>query len=476
MSFAQFLSILRARWKLAVGVFAGVLLLALIASLVMPKKYSATASVVVDVKPDPLSGMLMSGAMTPGIIATQIDVLQSDRVAYRVVRNLKLNENPQLREQWMEATEGKGSIEQWLSQVFRKNLDIRPSRESNVINVSYEAPDPRFAATLANAFVQAYLDTAIELRVEPARQYSSFFDVRAKEAREVLEKAQSRLSEFQRQKGIVANDERLDVENARLNELSTQLVALQAVASESGSRNAAARGSADRLPEVLQNPVVANLKADMARTEARLQELQARLGDSHPQVQEAKANIAELRRRIEAETVKVTGSVGVNASINQQRVAELRAALEAQRSKVLQMKDVRDEGSVLLREVENAQRSYDLIMQRLNQMTLESQATQSNVSVLTPADTPTAHTSPNVVRNMMLGVFAGTLLGVAVAIVRELMDRRVRSVEDVVQAVGLPIIGIVPGSSAKRLMGRMTGANLLQQRLAAQVPAGKQGV
>lgn len=475
MSFSQFLSILRARWKFSLGVLLGVILLALVVSLSLSKKYTATASIVVDIKPDPVSGMLLSSALTPSIIATQIDVIQSDRVAYRVVRNLKLNESPQIREQWMEATDGQGSIEQWLSAVFRKSLDIRPSRESNVINVSYQAPDPKFAATLANAFVAAYLETNIELRVEPARQYTGFFDVRAKEARDSLEKAQSKLSEFQREKGIVANDERLDVESARLNELSSQLVGLQAVASESGSRNAAARGSADRLQEVLQNPVVAGLKADQARTEARLQELQARLGDNHPQVQESKANIAELKRRIESETSKVTGSVSVNASINQQRLAELRGSLEAQRNKVLQMKAVRDEGSVLLRDVENAQRSYDLIMQRFNQMSLESQATQSNVSVLTPADAPTQPTSPNLVLNMALGVFVGTLLAVAVVIVMELLDRRVRGVEDLVQSVGLPIIGVVPGPTAKRLFGRMTKANLLQQRLVAQLPASNRG-
>lgn len=349
--------------------------------------------------------------------------------------------------------------------MFQKALDVKPSRESNVIMVTYKAADPKFAAALANAFVQAYLETNVEMRVEPAKLYSSFFDQRAKEARDALERAQSKLSEFQREKGIVATDERLDIENARLNELSTQYVGLQSLASDSGSRQTAARGSgADRMQEVLNNPLIGGLKADQARLEARLQELTARLGDKNPQVIETRANLAELKTRIESETAKVTSSLGIANNINQQRAGEIKAQLEAQRAKVLQMKAVRDDGSVLARDVENAQRTYDQIMQRLNQTTLESLATQSNVSMLSQAVPPVEPTSPKLVLNMAVAVFVGTLLGVAI-IGMEMLDRRVRSVDDIVQAVALPIIGVLPSPNARRLFGRGAKVNLMQQRL-----------
>ena len=85
------------------------------------------------------------------------------------------------------------------------------------------------AAALANAFVQAYTDTTLELRVDPARQYSGFFDSRAKAYRDNFEKAQDRLAQFQKEKGLLVTDERLDIETARLAELSSQLVGLQAL-------------------------------------------------------------------------------------------------------------------------------------------------------------------------------------------------------------------------------------------------------
>jgi succinoglycan biosynthesis transport protein ExoP len=80
-------------------------------------------------------------------MATQVDIIRSDRVALRVVRNLKLAENPQVREQWQDETEGgEGSVEQWLIRVFQQKLDVVPTREAASSSISYKAGDPRFAA------------------------------------------------------------------------------------------------------------------------------------------------------------------------------------------------------------------------------------------------------------------------------------------------------------------------------------------
>ena len=112
------------------------------------------------------------------------------------------------------------------------------------------------------------MGTTLDLRVEPAKQYSNFFDDRAKQARDDLEAAQAKLSAYQQQKGLMATDERLDVENSRLQELTTQMVALQAIANESSSRQGQMGGNANQMSEVLNNGLIASLKGDLARQEA----------------------------------------------------------------------------------------------------------------------------------------------------------------------------------------------------------------
>ena len=471
MTFSQFISILQARKWAGFVVFALVVAIAVALSLLLPKKYAGTSSVVIDAKPDPVSAINYPGMATSSFMATQVDILRSDRVTLKVIRDLKLGENAQIRQQWLIDSEGKGTIEQWLIDLLQKALEVQPSRESNVIQITYRAPDPNFAAAMANAFAQAYIATTLQLRVDPAKQFTSFFDTQTKDAREALERAQSKVSAFQRANGIIATDERLDIENSRLSELSSQLVLLQAMSADANSRLVQAQGaSSDRIQEVLNSPLVAGLRADLSRSEARLQELQARLGDNHPQVVELKANIAELQRRVQVETSRVTGGVGVTNTITTARVGQLKRDLDEQRAKVLRMKAVRDEGQVLVREVENAQRTFESLVARFNQTSLESQSTQSFASVLSSALPPVEPSSPKILLNTAVAVFLGLLLAIGTALIRELNDRRVRAPEDVVASLGLPVLGLLPKPSSKRFMGGRQALQLKQRVIGLPAP------
>lgn len=451
MSFLQFWAILRARRWVALGTFGAVLVLAIVANLLVSKTYRAETTIVIDTKPDPVAIMAMPSMSSATFVATQVDIMSSDRVALRVIRELKLTEAPGIREQWQQGGDQVGTIEQFLVDILQKGLEIKPSRESNVVSLSYISPNPAFSAAIANAFAQSYIQTTLELRADPAQNLKRFFDTQVQGARDTLEKAHERFSAFQREKGIIATDERLDIESSRLSELSSQLTQMQAISAESGSRQTEAQGShGDRLQEVLNNPLVAGLKADLARNETRLQELSQRLGDSHPQVMESKASIAELRLKIDAETRRITGGVQTSNAINKSREGQIRASLEAQRAKLLELKAVRDEGVVLQREVENSQRIYDSLVARMSQTGLEAQNTQSYAAVLTSAVPPTLASSPRVLRNMLLALVLGIWLAAVIVFVLELADRRVRRPVDVVTALGLPMIGVLPSANAKR--------------------------
>jgi chain length determinant protein tyrosine kinase EpsG len=410
---------------------------------------------LVDVKsPDPIAGIIFPGMSSPSYMATQVDVIQSDRVSQQVVRATRMNESVAMREQWREATKGAGNFEVWLADLMRKSLDVKPSRDSNVITINYKSADPKFASAMANAYAQAYIDVSLELRVEPAKQYGRFFDERSKQLREKVEQARAKLTALQRQKGIVGSDERLDVENARLNELSSQLVALQAVSAETAGRQVQARTSPDQLQDVIANPLISNLKIELTRQESRLKELGERLGEFHPAIVELKANIGETQARIAAETRRVTGGVSVSNSINEARLAQLRASLDTQRVRVMRLKESRDELAVLAADVESAQRAYDGVNQRSNQTELESRTTLTNLSVLNPASEPTQPASPRTTLNMLLALFVGTLLAVGVAMLMELFDRRVRSASEVVQALEIPLLGVLARKPSGKLFGR----------------------
>lgn len=457
MTFSQFFTIIRARWIAGLLVLSIVVAGVVAVSLTLSKQYTATASVLVDVKSPDLGGnAAAAGGIIPlGYMATQLDVVRSERVALRALRSpgLRLNESSELRAQWHASTDGQGDFESWLAALLQKKLDILPARESNVITLAYTASDPKFSAAVANAFMQAYIDTTLDLKVEPAKQYNTFFDDRAKQTREALEQAQAKLSAYQQAKGIIATDERLDVENARLNELTTQMVVLQGLAAESKGRQSEASGNAERMQEVLNDPVVSTLTADLSRQQARLNELSERLGDKHPQVIELRASIDELRKRVQAQSVRVSGSLNVNNNVNQARLAQLSGEIQQQRAKLLRLKDQRDEAAVLLSDVQNAQRTYDAVLARVNQTNMESQNTQTNVSVLKHATAPAFPSSPRVLLNAAVAIVMGSLLGVGLMLARELLDRRMRSVEDVVDGLRQPLLVVLPRPNRQNARG-----------------------
>jgi chain length determinant protein EpsF len=445
---------LRARWLVALLTLLVTVLATVVISLIIPKEYTASAAVVVDVKsPDPVSGMVLQGMMAPGYMATQIDIINSERVAQRVVKLLRMEESAAIRTQWQEETQGQGQLIAWLAALLQKKLEVRPSRESNVINISYSGGNPEFAAAVANGFAQAYLDVNLDLKLAPARQYAAFFEEQTKQMRDKLEAAQKALSDYQQANGITTVDDRLDFETAKLNETSSQLTQIQALTTDSQSKRQNAK--ADTVAEVMQSPLVNGLKADIARLDARLQESNINLGKNHPQTQRTEAELATLKAQLETETRKITTSIDTTYQVGKQREGQLQAALAAQKTRVLTLNKQRDELNVLRRDVETAQRSFELISQRASQSNVESQNSQTNLALLNAAAAPTEPSRPRVLLNVLVSIFLGTLLGVGLALMLELANRRVRSADDLSEALDLPVLGTIAaaGSMVRRKAG-----------------------
>lgn len=464
MNLHQFLLILRARWRAAFLTFALIVLTTLVINLLMPERYTATASVIADVRaPDPIAGLVLGGIAAPTYMPTQVDVINSNRVAQKVVRMLGLDQSPAVRDEWIRDTDGEGNMLLWLTESLQARLDVKPSRDSNVIGISFDSPDPAFAAAGANAFAQAYVETSLEMKVEPARQSANWFEGQAKAARDALEKSQARISEYQQQKGLVSTDERIDVETAKLNDLSAQLTIVQALTADATGKQRVGAGSAS-LPEVLSNGVIVNLKTEIVAAETKLRELAEKLGANHPDYQRLGTLIAALNNQLAAETGRITRGFGAMRGVGQHKEAELRSAIEAQRRKLLELKNQRAELGVLLREGETAQRAYDAVSARFTQTSLESQATQTNVLLLTAASAPNRPSSPNLVLNLLIAVVAGTLLAVAAAFAREIGDRRVRTHEDLEATMGLPMLTrLDPQARRRSFPNLVSGMRSLKQ-------------
>jgi polysaccharide biosynthesis transport protein len=448
----QFLIILFARAKLVLGVAATVVLTTLIVNLMTAKIYTATTSLVLNYKGlDPVTGLSMPAQLMPGYMATQIDIITSRNVAMKVVDDLKIAESPSAIKQFKDETGGKGDIRAWFAEKLLGGLEAKPSRESSVIEISFSGTDPDFAATMANAFADAYQKTNIQLKAEPSKKASAFLDDKTKLLRQNLEEANARMSKYQQEKGLTSVMGNLDVESARLNELSSQLVMAQSQRFDTTSRKRGASGSGETSPDIAANPIVQSLRMEITRAETKFSELSQRLGPSHPQYQSAEAELSKLKTQLQEQTRKASNTIGGSASISQQYESELRASLEAQKKRVLELNRARDELSVLQRDVENAQRAVDSASQRLTQTTMEGSVDQADIALLNPAIPPTRHSSPKTKVNLILAGFLGGLLGIGAGLLAEAFDKRLRRKEDFTDMLQAPVLAIISNKKPFKL-------------------------
>jgi uncharacterized protein involved in exopolysaccharide biosynthesis len=399
MSLHQFLLALCARIRMFAVVLIATVLAATVASLLLPKSYKATVSLLVDAKDEQLLNNALRPLILPqermSYLQTQVDIMTSSKVARRVVQELKLEDDPVARAAIANKSESAGSLEDRLTDGLLRKLKVETS-QSNVIQASFSATDPHFAARVANAFAKAYVDTMLELRVEPTREAAAWFDEQLKGLRASLEDSQRMLTEYYQRQGIV-------------------------------------------VPEVRDNALIQRLKTDLVQGEARLQQLATQYGSNHPQYQRQATENQALREKLDVETRKVV--VGIGSSARQSREQEG----DLGRAPVLKLKEGRNELTVLRRNVESAERAYDSAMQRSVVSRVESRASQTNVAVLNPAVVPWAPDRPRLVLNVLLSVAIGVLLGLSAVVLMEILDRRVRSATDLRDGWNVPLLGVLVG-------------------------------
>lgn len=439
MSLSQFFSILRARRGLALAILLCTLLLALGWVLLRPSNYKAVAPVLVDVQQqDPTraaSWQYLQGMVAPSFMQTQIDIIKSDRVAQRVAQILPADQAPM--KAWREEAQKKPKPDRWIVENLQQRLEVKPARESNIINVTWTGRSPETAARVANAFAQAYLETNLDIKTDPQKKYTVWFDDQIKEARDRLDKAQQKLAAYQEKAGIVSADEKADFETTRLNELLQQL----SVAQSRGIGGSAA-GAAD------SSPLVNNLRQDVARLEAKIAQGSATMGSRHPEMMRMTSELAAMKNRLSEESARVGVSAAQSAEARAARIRELQSAIGDQKQKVLAMNRQRAELNLLKSDVDSAQKAFDTVSASAAQARLQAMSNQTNVMKLASAVEPLDPTGPTALQAMLAAFGVGIMLAIAGALMAELANRRVRTVQDLSMVTHLPILATVPAANA----------------------------
>ncbi|CAG1021243.1 Tyrosine-protein kinase ptk [Patescibacteria group bacterium] len=495
MNLQQLLIIFSARKNLIIAYLLVTMLATLVLSLSTPKQYVANTSLVLDQPSiNPITGAELRIQLTAGYMATQTDIIKSPSVALLVSNILNLTSNKDYQESFRKSSdlnlekyellqaalrEGDGQLKgseqvislkhelmedfrNWIAGGLIKGLEVIPSRESNILGISFSATSAKFAAKAADAYAQAYIQISNQLKRQSTQQTADWFEDQSRLYKERLEKAQQQLSSFQQKYGIIASssEERVDLEEAKLAELSNQLIRSQLETAdlvskkEQLTKGLANMESLKSLSEVLSSPVLQQLKIDLVRTDAKLADLRQTIGINHPRYKQTVAEANDLKEKIKTEMNTVMHGFNSRILSAKQRDGNLVKVVAEQKARVLELKKYYDEIAVLKREVANAKVIYDEVTKRAIQMRMESEIRQSNAAVLDHAVAPKVADKPKIKINMILSVFLGLILGLGAALFAEILDRRVRSQTDIVDGLDLPVFGvIVTNKPTKKFFG-----------------------
>lgn len=446
MTFNQIRLIFNAHLRLILLTLCVVLAGALVTAALLPKEFKANATLIIDVRsPDSVFGNSGLPLTSPAYMNTQAEIASSGRVIRQAITSLKLTSDDALKVQWEKAGNPEQDFESWLVNFLQDSLDVSPGKESNTLQIAASSDTPEFSAALANGVAKAYIVTSVALNVEPAKAYAQFFDEQQQEARQELIAAQARLSDFQRERGIViASDDQIDVENARLNELSSALTQVQAESADQFSR-AANSGDRGLLQDPMSNIVLNTLRTQLQQKQSLLAEASARIGENHPEFRRLKAEVDALRSSVAEEILRSNATLNAGAKASAGRAATIQNALEDQRNKILKLKENSDSAMTLKRDLQAAEKQFELVSTRTSMSEISSRQATSNAFLVSEASVPIAPSSPKLGLIALSALLFGLALGLALACVTEYLDHRIRSKEDL-YLLGVPTLAMISAS------------------------------
>ncbi|PID45320.1 MAG: hypothetical protein CSB47_09035 [Proteobacteria bacterium] len=337
---------------------------------------------------------------------------------------------------------------------FLSHLSIAPVKKSQIVSISYQSEDPQYAMDAANAVARNFIDMTAERRDAAGSDARGFINRKLKRAELELARLERELTDYAKKESIIqTGDERsqslISQKTAELNLALTQAEAAR-IAAEAKYRKAQSSLSTSTM---LNNPTIQQYKSNIARLEGEYTRKLQTYKPSYPQMVNLKRRIRQERAKLDREK---RGIVEASRRILQgqylaakEREDELRVELELQKKGLLQQKDKSIGYHSLLRDVGIKRKVYEDLLLRSIEINIASGVATSNIAVVDSALLPYAPQKPNIKLNLALGAVLGLFIGVLLAFLREFMDDRVKSGDELKKILGLAILGTTPATKGK---------------------------
>lgn len=433
MSIVQFLRILWAYRMLTVLTMAATALGALIAVLIMPASYEAKTRVMLNtLKPDPVTGEVLPTTASRTFITTQKELIRDYGVAGQAVDALGWLTSPDAVEKYKAANGQDADIRRAFAQRIIDRTRVNLVTGTNILEIVFRAPTPGDARAMANALRDAYIESTLSSRRHEATRNADWYTQQAEKEKALLNRADAVKTAYEKANGIVMQDDKTDVETARLRALASAGAATGAVV--------APPMAAQSSPAAIQ----------LATLDAQIAQASKTLGPNHPNMVQMKAQRASLARVVADDQAAARAAAAAAARAMSESASAMTRAVNEQTSKVIANRDKIERLTQLQAEVNLHRGQMEKSLARAAELRQEAAVADSGVTVLSEAVTPRKPAFPN--KPLIFGgsIALGAAVGLLLGLILEFLRRRVRGVEDLQNSLDVPLLAVIPTRKPER--------------------------
>jgi capsular exopolysaccharide synthesis family protein len=445
------------RWIVAGAVIVG-LVLAILVTLMTTPMYRA--DVTLEVNPpsveviDEHKSDTGTYTDTYTVVMTQVGLLKSRSLAERVAQDLNLGADPSIAGSGGDAS----SRLRRAAGVIQKGLKVDVPEDGQLIQFSYASESPELAARIANGLADGFIDSSLQRRYDASAYARRFLQQQIAKTRGDLEKSERQLVAYAQAQGIIntstgaPGEPGSDASSLQGESLVTLNKALadataRRVLAEGAYRQARLAGAAD----AAQN--TNGLRQNRANLEAEYQQKRTLMKPDHPDMLSLRSQIDELDRQIAREGATAAGGRASTLLAEYRAAAQAESALQSRvaalKGSVLDLRGRSIQYNILQREVDTNRGLYDALLQRYKQIGVAGGVGASPVSIVDRASVPGSPFKPNLLLNLIGGLGAGLLAGIAAALALEFLHDTIKTREDVRNKLGLACLGVVPKQRGK---------------------------
>lgn len=447
------LDILRKHWRMS-SLFAVVVVgIVTVLTLMAKPIYEPQARVEVDppgAEVFSLQGNNNSSASTD-YMETQAQNLQNDELTLEVIRKLHLDQSPYFGGD-ANAVSGASKLTTELAvpltpaenralYVFKQTRKISRDAASRLITVSVSAPNPVAAAAVTNSLVNMFIERDYTLRNTAISQSSKWLQGQLEDIRQRMDESNRALNKFETDHGVSSIGDSQNRFSEEMVELSRQLMQAQADRIQLQSYLSELNDAQDHsLPQINSNPVVQELTKKLADVKAQIAETRAVYGGNHPNTKKLQNEADELQAQLKAERAEIFRDLKTSYSAAQAREHLMQSQMQGASKQMT----ILAQYNALKKEADANSQLYQALYQKIKEVAIAAETKSSNIRVVDRARVLDRPTRPHRSENIAIGLLAGILGGLIIAFLREALDTRIRTPEDVKRCLGADSVSVVP--------------------------------